>query len=189
MIRLKYFFTWTLCFFVLSTNAQKINPNWKSELNKSVEEFKNCTQVIEDGINSCSKYTGESVNTVYQVNDFYSEDNEDYLSGAEIIKILESSTQWKKLGLALIQEVLNEAQNNANANKAVVAVYVPEDGIGHIALILPGELTPSGSWGLNTPNSASFFMNDQQRSYSEKGLSYAFSKSMLGRISLFVRIY
>ena len=73
--------------------------------------------------------------------------------------------------------------------KAVVALYMTPSGAGHVAIILPGELQPSGSWGLNVPNSASFLMMEPQRSYVGKGLSYAFAKTHLKDVVLYARNY
>lgn len=108
---------------------------------------------------------------------------------SEIANFLQGSDQWKMLGRGYDQKALVEAQTNANAKKAVIAVYMNSDGIGHIAIILPGELQPSGSWGLNVPNSASFLLMEPQRSYVNKGLSYAFAKSHLKDVVLYVRAY
>ena len=167
--------------------AQSINENWKQELAKAVAEFKSCKQDVADNVNPCSKFTGESLKTVYKLDDFYSAELKRYLTGSEIVKFLEGSSKWTKSGSALNQETLNMAQNNANKSIAVVAVYADEDGLGHVALILPGELSTSGTWSRNVPNCASFFMNTPEKSFSEKGLSYAFSKSMINKVIIYTR--
>ena len=82
---------------------------------------------------------------------------------------------------------MNTAQELANNKTAVVAVYMKSDQDGHVSIILPGQLNPSGSWGFSVPNSASFFVNDPNKSYIGKGLSYAFTKSMLKDVVLFAR--
>ena len=180
-----------IIFLALSLNAQaqEVNPNWKTELASSVESFKSCTGEVVNYVDPCSKFAGESVNTVYKVNDFYSQDRKRYLTGSEIAGFLAESAKWSKLGAASSQETLNAAQKAANENKAVVAVFADAQGIGNMALILPGSTNPSGSWGLSVPNSAAFFMNSKGRSYSDKGLSYAFSKSMLEQVIIYVRSY
>ena len=77
---------------------------------------------------------------IYKVNDFYSVKLNRYLTNTEITKSLEGNSHWKKLGFDLNQELLTAAQNSANSNKAVVTVYSDDNGIGHVAIILPGSL-------------------------------------------------
>lgn len=189
---MKYLNAVMLFFFVIiSSNSigQQINPTWEKDLTTAVEAFKVCKGTIENNVNPCSKFTGESVNKIYKVNDFYSDELKRYLTNTEITKSLEENSHWKKLGFGLSQESLTEAQNSANSKKAVVAVFSDDNGIGHVAIILPGSLTPSGSWGLNVPNSASFFMNSPSRSYTGKSISYAFTKSMINKVIIYERIY
>lgn len=107
----------------------------------------------------------------------------------EIAEYLESSSQWTLLGHAYEQEALNKAQNYANTRKAAVAVYLNEEGLGHVSFILPGDMNPSGSWGFNVPNSASFFMSTPQKSYVDKGLSYAFDRSLIKDVLIYGRNY
>ena len=169
--------------------GQSINSNWNQQLSDSIEVFKNCNQTFVDGVNPCSKFIGESINSVYKVNDFYSDKLGRYLTGSEIIEYLKSSSQWKSLGFAYDQTALSEAQNYANEKKAVVAVYMNEDEIGLVSLILPGKVAKSGSWGLDEPNSASFFISDPQKSYINQGLSYAFTRSMIRTVMIYGRQY
>ena len=189
MNNLKIFSILIFSVSVGSLFGQSINSHWNQELSDSIEVFKNCNQTFVDGVNPCSKFIGESINSVYKVNDFYSEKLGKYLTGSEIIEYLKSSSQWKSLGFAYDQTALSEAQNYANKNKAVVAVYMNEDEIGHVSLILPGKVTKSGSWGLDVPNSASFFISDPQKSYINQGLSYAFTRSMIRTVMIYGRQY
>lgn len=87
------------------------------------------------------------------------------------------------------QEILNKAQSLANAKKAVVAIYQNAVGAGHLVLVIPGEVQQSGSWGLQVPNVASFFLPEPERSFVDKGLSYAFTKNMIRDIAIYVRNY
>lgn len=64
-----------------------------------------------------------------------------------------------------------------------------EDGIGLVSLILPGEMKPSGTWGSQVPNSASFSVHQPAKSYVGKGLSYSFERKMLKDVQLFSRNY
>lgn len=166
------------------SGAQSLNTNWSTELSEILRQFTACDESID-----CAQYSGKSLNSVYKVNDLYSPQQDRYMQGGEIVDFLESSPKWQLLGHAYKQDVLNEAQQHANSKKAVVALYHDNNGASHMALILPGELQASGSWGLQVPNSASFLLADPARSYVGKGLSYAFAKHHLKDVVIFARSY
>src|SRR5690606_8627590 len=132
----------------LASGAQSLNNNWNTELKEALRQFTAC-----GGGADCAQYSGKSVQTVYKVNDFYSSQQDRYMQVVEIVDFLKSSNQWKMLGHAYQQDVLKEAQGRANSKKAVIAVYQDDDDASHLAVILPGELHASGSWGLQVPNS------------------------------------
>lgn len=166
------------------SGAQSINSNWNSELTEILRQFTACDESLD-----CSQYSGKALHTVYKVNDFYSSQQDRFMQGAEIVEFLKGSSQWKMLGHAYQQDVLKEAQQHANSKKAVVALYQDNNGASHVALILPGELQASGSWGIQVPNSASFLLTDPARSYVGKGLSYAFAKHHLKDVVIYARSF
>lgn len=175
------------CFFILlvisvatSLRGQNLNTNWNAALKSSLQEFLSCTE-------NCNRYIGQSLNTVYKVNDFYSTKSNRYMTVSEIADFLKGSEQWSLLGHSYDQKVLTTAQEHANAKKAVVAVYVNSSGIGNVVIITPGELQPSGSWGLSVPNSASFFSSQPDKSFVDKGLSFAFGKNLMKDIMIYSR--
>jgi hypothetical protein len=173
---------------VFVTSGQSLNENWRRDLTTSLEKFRQCTQGTVEKY-QCSGFIGESIANVYKTNAFYSEKHNRYLHINEISKSSLESGPWTSLGHAYDQKVLEDAQKQANANRAVIAVYVTDSGIGHIALVLPGKLQFSGSWGFNVPNAASFVFNDAEKSFVDKGLSYAFSKNMIKDVILYARKY
>lgn len=186
---MKSFFT-VLFFFILSVSgAQTINTNWKQDLSKDMVEFKACDNSSYSGVNPCNKFIGMSLATVYQVNDFYSARDKRHMLVGEIAGFLKSSEQWTLLGFAYDQKALNSAQQYANSNKAVVAVYLNEEGLGHMSLITPGDLMPSGTWGFRVPNSVSFSVIHPEKSYIDKGLSYAFEKQHIKHVLIYGRNY
>jgi hypothetical protein len=187
---MKMFATLALLLTVLSAlSAQSLNPNWKKELNTSLEEFKGCAPNNTGTPTNCTKLQGETLHTVYKVNDFFSQKAGRYMTVSEVAGFLKKNGSWTALGPAYLQETLTQAQQAANENKAVVAIYQNASAVGHVALVLPGELEPSGSWGLNVPNTASFFLPEPGRSFVAKGLSFAFTKIMLKDITFYVRKY
>ncbi|MBL6446608.1 hypothetical protein JMN32_09820 [Fulvivirga sp. 29W222] len=177
----------TLFSFTLSF-AQTVNSNWEQDLSKSMEAFSNC-ESAGGSSSECYKYLGQSINTVYKINDFYSKESGRYMSPNEIADFVSNEGKWELLGHAYDKNALNKAQDYANSKKATIAVYKGEDGQGHVALILPGDLQASGSWGIKVPNSASFFLSNYKKSYIGKGLSYAFTKDMLKDVVVYSRKY
>jgi len=174
-------FLWVLTLsFVKIADGQTLNPNWNAELKTSLEEFLRCKE-------NCSRYIGQSLNTVYKVNDFYSTKLNRYMVVSEIAAFLKSSDKWTMLGPAYDQKTLTIAQEHANAKKAVVAVYLNPEGYGNVVIITPGELQPSGSWGLRVPNAASFFASQPDKSFVDKGLSFAFGKNLMKDILIYSR--
>ncbi|MEM8568543.1 MAG: hypothetical protein AAGF85_18950 [Bacteroidota bacterium] len=163
--------------------AQTITSNWQNKLETALSDFKSC-MAQNDNI-SCKSAVGESIKSIYNINDFY---NNGHATAMEIANAIDNKTTWKKLGQAYNQEVLTQAQELANSKKPVLAVYKGEDGItAHVVMILPGELQPSGSWNLRVPTVASFFTHEPEKSFVDKSLAYAFSKTMLLRIELYAR--
>ncbi|MDF9795034.1 hypothetical protein OKW21_000297 [Catalinimonas alkaloidigena] len=169
-----------------SLHAQHLNRNWKSELESSLSKFMACEE--SESTPACHNFAGESLQTVYRINDFYSSEKGMFLEPHEIYEFLDKSDQWTLLGKGYDQNALNNAQQYANGNKAVVAVMKGET-YGHMVLILPGELQTSGSWSLKVPNSASFFTHQTDKSYVNKKLSYAFTPSDQGHVLLYGRKY
>lgn len=181
----------TIAFFLITTISygQSLNSKWQQDLIQELEQFKNCDTTAVAGLNPCHKYVGNAVKTVYQVNDFYSKEQGRYMVVSEIYDHLKNSKKWTLLGHAYEQNALKEAQSYANAKKAVVAIYLNEDGLGHLSVITPGELKLSGLWGFEVPNSVSFFTSTPENSYVDKSLSYAFGKRLIKNVLIYGRNY
>ena len=91
-----------------------------------------------------------------------------------VANYIKKSSNWKLLGDASSQDILKQAQDAANNNKAVVALMASDNGADHIAVIAPGSLVNCGKVGLKCPNSISFFVNNPDKSFSGKPLAYSF---------------
>ncbi len=176
-----------LCFSI--SYGQSLNTHWEQALSGDLEQFNACDHSVVNDINTCNMFIGKSLNTVYKINDFYSKSQGRYMLVGEIESVLEDSKRWTMLGYGYEQQVLSKAQALANHRKAVIAIYINENDLGHLALVLPGELQPSGSWGFQVPNSSAFFMNDPGKSYINKGLSYSFPRSVIKHVRLYARNY
>ena len=174
--------------FVNVSYAQTVNPNWKQDLATSLDKFLKCSPAAGDD-NACNGYVGESLYTVYRLKDFLSPKTGKYMTVNEIAATLKGSDKWAAVGHAYDQQALTQAQTESNNKKAVVALYLNPAGIGHVVLIVPGELENSGSWGLKVPNSASFLLSEPSKSYSEKPLSFALGKNLMKDIVIYTRKY
>jgi hypothetical protein len=175
-----------ISFCASAAYGQGINNAWKTELNSSLQQFLNC-QSLSTGKSECIQYMGESLKRIYKVNDFYSAKSGRYMTASEISSHLKKSDQWKVIGPSYEQKTLAIAQEMANSGKPVVAVYINSTGIGHVVVITPGQLQPSGSWGLNVPNVVSFFPSQPDKSFVDKGLSFAFGKNLMKDITIYGR--
>jgi len=178
-------FVFTFCSITIS--AQELNGNWKQDLTNMLTQFLQCDDPLDD-ISPCNKFVSEALESAYKVKDFYSSSKNRHLLANEIYDYLGNSDKWTLLGKASDQSALNNAQGYANLKKAVVAVYKGETN-GHIALILPGNLSQSGTWSLKMPNSASFFIHKPQKSYISKKLSYAFPGDIKDNVLIYGRNY
>ena len=170
-----------------AVQGQSLNNNWNNDLKNSLQQFLTCSST--PGSQSCTKFLGESLNTVYKINDFYSSKSGRYMMPSEIANYLKDNKQWSMIGHSYEQPVLSKAQDLANAKKAVVAVYMNESGAGHVVVITPGKLQSSGSWGLSVPNAASFFVTQPDKSFVDKSLSFAFAKTMMKDVVIYARNY
>ncbi len=182
----RIFLTITLIAFITSAYSQDLNSNWDQDLKNQLKEFLACEGTSHERA-ECGHFIGESLNTVYKVNDFSKSGK--YMATNEILDVIKANPKWKSIGAGYDQATLTKAQEFANAKKAVVAVYKNAQGVGHVVIIVPGELQSSGSWGLRVPNSASFFPVDPSKSYVGKGLSFAFARTMIKDITLYAREY
>jgi len=180
-----FLFLFSLC-LASTVSAQTLNPNWNADLKASMDEFITCSTTPSK---DCNRFFGESLEKVYKVNDFYSSKSGKYMNASEAAAFLKTNKQWTLLGHAYEQEVLKNAQANANNKKAVVAVYTNAEGLGHTVVITPGKLQPSGSWGLQVPNAASFFGPQPDKSFIDKSMAYAFAKPMMKDVLIYVRNY
>jgi hypothetical protein len=97
--------------------------------------------------------------------------------------------QWNDLGTADKQEVLSSAKQFADDGRLVVAVWQNPDPTapGHVVLIGPGPLTFSGNWGLQTPVSASFSLNQPQKAFLGQPLACAFGSDKNAAIHIWAK--
>jgi hypothetical protein len=156
-----------------SMRAVVAAAGWESRLKERLSEFQSCKEKSDD-LSPCNRFTGRALEEVYGVEDFKDPTHAgQYLSANLIEAYVATSANWVFLGGANEQKALNEAALAANQGRAVIAVRMGEQH-GHVAIILPGQLTKSSSWNLDVPNSACFFLGKPSESYVVGPLSKAF---------------
>lgn len=158
--------------------------DWKTQMPQMISDFISCKSQSKGA--ECKTYVAKAIKAVYGISDF---DAPSKPGGAldvnAVANYIKKDSKWKLLGDASSQDVLSQAQASANANKAVVAMMVSDNGADHIAIIVPGNLTSCGNAGVKYPNSVSFFINNPDKSYWGKPLAYSFKN--LDGIKIYAR--
>ncbi len=145
---------------------------WAPDVKAMLSQFLTCGGPTPPAT-PCNVFTAQTLEKIYHITDFDLAGG-NYMRANDIAAFVENGDKWTLLGDAGDQNVLNQAQGYANLGKAVIAVEYANAGSGHVCIIIPGNLTPSGQWKLSCPNSASFFINKPSKAYVGMSLSYAF---------------
>lgn len=184
---------------------------WDQKITGSLGELSACFagDAPPSGVN-CNVFAGRTLETVYGVSDFKATDGH-YLSANEIADFLVTSPNWTLVGSADSQKVLDQAANSAGSRPVVAVWRNPDPDLtkhGHVALIGPGPLQPSG-WvlpgpttvqrvglvpkpvsnpvHLNVPNSSGFSMDNVTARYIGDKLSRAFGNDKKSAVQIYVR--
>lgn len=127
-------------------------------------------KAAESDEQECNHFTAEAICRFYEIDDF--EKNGSYVSYRDIKDMVTlNGGGWEAIGIASRQADLDQAQDYANSGRATIAFDPTKTN--HVAIILPGKPQKSNSWGLDAPNSASFFVHKPD-CYVNKALSYSF---------------
>ncbi len=143
-------------------------------LSTTIAYFKQCKAASTDR-NDCRNSITKMITEFYNIGDFRAKDG-GFVIYDSIQPIVKKSEAWTQLGNASNQEALIKAQQAANAGKPTIAVDVSQT-YGQVAMIIPGNLTKSGSWKLQVPNAAALVNYDANKSFMDKSLSYAFKSA------------
>jgi hypothetical protein len=168
---MKKFVYCAVCLVVLASVAtpqdckkSEYGADQQKAMETALQKFTACQLPLDGG---CRGTLAQALEQIYGVKDLGA-------TPAEIGK--KAGAEWEHLGAASDQEALKKAQAAANCGRATIAVMSSETG-GHVAIILPGQLTTSSGWKLQVPNSASFFTHNPSKSFAGKPLSYSFPKA------------
>lgn len=142
------------------------------------------TSVIKVEGYRCNAFFNYMIDTHYGITPYMNEKGmiRDYLIAGEI----KNDSHWKVIGKATDQEALEKAQETANRNIPVIALWSnpQKPQTGQSAFIIPGKLSPSGSWGLKVPHAINYQRNSKKNSFIGKKLSYAFGKDKKESVTL-----
>ena len=183
-IKLK-FIVILLCSFSSTANER---ADWLTNHIDIMQQEMVCKE--QEKINDVSPCNYFASNVLYKgwgINDFGSTDKHKLAN--EMLDYVNNSSDWVHLGNGDSQETLNKAQELANDGYPVYAISSGKPN-GHVAIIIPGSLSPSGAWKLNVPNSASFRLNkprDQNSTYIGKMLSYSWVAADKNKVNIFYR--
>jgi hypothetical protein len=136
---------------------------------------------------ACNWFVGKSLETAWSFSDFKNGDG--YFTANELADRLAGGqfSHWTALGTGNTQEANDNAASRAKNGNPVIAAWRSAGAIGHVALIIPGNLAYSSSWGLNVPRSASISLNDVNSSYIGCRLSNAFSADKKSSVKYYYR--
>ena len=137
-----------------------------------LEEYNTCQDAAETS-HECKNFTARAICEYYGIDDLKKDGK--YVDYPEIYEIVSTSPEWKNLGMATDQEVLDNAQNEANKGYAVVAINTNDEHKLAI-MVIEGKQVKSGSWGASVPNCAAFFPANGPEPFINKTMNYAWSK-------------
>lgn len=133
-------------------------------------DYYSCKESESDE-HECNTFTAEAICRFYEIDDFKNGDGS-YVSYREIKDLVTlNGGAWEAVGVATSQADLDRAQADANNGRATIAFDPTQSH--HVAIILPGKQQLSNSWGLEAPNSASYFIHKDE-CYYDKALSYSY---------------
>jgi hypothetical protein len=162
--------------------------DWKADVERMLQEFLSCATPIDDR-SPCNVFLARALDRVYRIREFGDPARPETIMRANEIAdfVAARPDQWVALGNGDSQSALDQAQGYANRGKAIIAVWKnpAAGGVGHVALILPGDQANSASWGLRVPNSASFSLDRPADSYVGGPLSKSFSNQKKAQVKLY----
>jgi hypothetical protein len=160
-------------------NKPTVLPGQQDQQSK-LSVLRQCVRTVDDRA-ACNRFVGRGLEILFKNVDFKA-GNGEYMLANDIANGLSQpgNSGWRLLGKATDQAALAKAQDAANTGQPVVAAktVVPN---GHVVIVLRGQLerfdADGHSWGtLNTPNTASFFLDKPYKGFIGCPLSAVWKK-------------
>ncbi|WP_062053915.1 hypothetical protein [Aquimarina longa] len=139
-----------------------------------VKDFMSCkAQAV--GRNDCRSRISKVISEKHNLSEF-KDAKLGYVIYDSIRPIIERSNDWKSIGTAIDQDVLDHALEHTNKG-GLSLVIDTSTTYGHVVMLLSGEAKKSNSWGLKLPKVLSLVNYKPEKSFHDKSLSYAMNKS------------
>jgi hypothetical protein len=151
-------------------DAGAAGTTWDRNADWLQRQIEACVQRTEEF--ACRYFPARALNRLFGFGEFCN--NERCLLSPEIAVELDKSDHWSALGKASDQAIVIRAQEMATGGLPVIAVQASGDK-GLIAIVMPGKLVFSKSWGLNAPLGVGARLDKPEASVYAQGLNFLFS--------------
>ncbi len=158
--------------FILS----KLKENDKKHIKEIMSDFLACT-ASKKKKSYCDRYLAMAYFHLHGYDDFgFGKNLSEFKAESEMIVAMEKSPMWNKKGMAENAELLSNCIEWAKEGIPVLIVKRLKGEEAQIALVVPEDGSLSGKWGeVMVPTSAFFFLEQPDRSFSNKAVSEAWS--------------
>lgn len=166
-----------------------INAELETRLGEGLKCFNdNAPGQAADLVKKCNDFVADSIQREWSVDDFWLSDKSRFMNVREIktwLPIEGSLNGWEFLGTANEAAAHASAAEKAGAGQPVVAVYHDGRDPGYVALVLPGDLQNSGTYGIPVSRIAQTSLNNPANSFVGCAFSYGLGKSKASETLLY----
>ena len=157
-----------------------INVELESRLGEALKCFgENAPGQAVATVEACNDFVAASIQREWSLDHFWMEDENRFMTVREIktwLPIEGSLSGWDFLGTANEAAAQASAAEKAGEGQPVVAVYHDGRDPGYVALVLPGELQNSGTYGIPVSRIAQTGLNNPANSFIGCSFSYGLGK-------------
>ncbi|WP_159090547.1 hypothetical protein [Aquimarina aquimarini] len=143
------------------------------DFEQEVQNFITCKKAATER-NDCRNSITKVITKMHELTEF-NDPKLGYVVYDSIRPIAERSKHWLQLG-TINQESIQQALEHSERGGLSLIIDTSET-YGHVVMIIPGETTKSGSWGMELPNVLSLTNYKPEKSFYNKSLAYAMQKS------------
>lgn len=154
--------------------VESLNEN---ELTQIMKDFQNCVEAKSSP--ECKSFIAQAFCKSYKIDVF--KNDEGYMDYDQILPYVQKSSNWKDLGDAGDRGSLDKAIELVSSGQPVLAINTHKDL--NVVAFLRDETSVSKSWGGKVPHAVFYFPNQPMKSFTNKGLNYAFTSP--GEVKLY----
>jgi hypothetical protein len=157
----------------LALTAQAQSDPWTQNGDWVSSAVQSCKDSTGDA-SACLDFAGQALDRLLGASEFCSDSR--CMLMAEIENELRNKPEkWQLIGGASDQAVLDKAREMAASGKIIVAAQ-SENGLGQVAIIMPGHPVPSGKWAMErVPVGAAARSDAPEKSVYGEGINWVFS--------------